>query len=121
MADEAVEVDRYLARLPADQRVALTRLRAQIAALVPDARECFSYGVPAFRVGAGKGKVLIGFGGAKTHCALFLFSGTTVAAHTALLQDFDTSQGTVRFKAAVGLPADVVAALVAARVQELDG
>jgi uncharacterized protein YdhG (YjbR/CyaY superfamily) len=121
MADETVEIDRYLAGLPADQRAALGALRAQIISLVPEARACISYGVPAFRVGKGKGKVLVGFGGAKTHCALFLFSGTTVEAHAELLKGFDTSQGTVRFKASVGLPAEVVATLVAARLVEVEG
>ncbi len=39
--------DDYLARLAADQREALERARAVVAATVPDAEEGTSYGMPA--------------------------------------------------------------------------
>jgi len=43
MADSS-PIDTYLATLPADQRAALQRLRAEVARLVPDAVETISYG-----------------------------------------------------------------------------
>ncbi len=88
-------IDTYLVGVPADERAALQRLRAVIRATVPQAEECISYGVPAFK----QRRVLVGFGANARHCALYLFSGETVAAHADELAGFDTSKGTIRFRA----------------------
>lgn len=109
--------DAYLAALPAAQRAALERLRAQIAAAAPEAEECISYGLPAFR----QGKLLVGYGATKKHCALYLMSGRVAEGFAEELADFDTSKGTVRFQPATPLPADLVARLVAARLAENAG
>ncbi len=107
-------IDDYLAGVPADERAALQRLRAVIRATVPQAQECISYGVPAFK----QGRVLVGFGATPRHCALYLFSAETVAAHAGELTDFDTSKGTIRFRANAPMPEDLVRRLVLARVAE---
>jgi len=49
----ASEIDEYLKDVPARQRAVLERLRTAIMRLVPDAEECLSYRVPAFRVAGG--------------------------------------------------------------------
>jgi uncharacterized protein YdhG (YjbR/CyaY superfamily) len=107
-------IDTYLVGVPADERAALQRLRAVIRATVPQAEECISYGVPAFK----QRRVLVGFGANARHCALYLFSGETVAAHADELAGFDTSKGTIRFRANAPLPEDLVRRLVLARVAE---
>jgi len=43
-------IDDYLKRVPEDRRRALEDLRAKIRSIVPDAEECISYRIPAFRV-----------------------------------------------------------------------
>ena len=43
-------VESYLAALPADKRAALEKVRRAIRAAAPGAEECFSYGIPAFRL-----------------------------------------------------------------------
>jgi hypothetical protein len=43
-------IDEYLAGLPADRLEALEKLRKAIKAIVPEAEECISYSMPAFRV-----------------------------------------------------------------------
>ena len=51
-------IDTCLADVPGDKRAVLEALRRRIRAILPDAEEVISYGVPAFCV---EGKVVIGF------------------------------------------------------------
>ena len=107
-------IDEYLARVSDDQRVALEALRRTIRAAAPEAEECISYSLPAFRLNG----VLVGFGASAEHCAFYPFSGTMVAAHSKELATYDTSKGTIRFHPAKPLPAALVRKLVKARVAE---
>ena len=111
--------DAYLAALPADQRAALEVLRAQINAAAPGAREVFSYGIPAFRVGKGKGKVLVGYAAMTAHCGFYVFEGDLVAHFADRLAGFSTAKGTVRFTPDHPLPGALVADMVAARLAEI--
>jgi uncharacterized protein YdhG (YjbR/CyaY superfamily) len=52
-------IDEYVAGLNADQRAVLEKLRKTIRAVAPDAAECISYGIPAFRL---NGRSLVFFG-----------------------------------------------------------
>ena len=107
-------VDVYLAGVAAEQRSALEKLRATIRAAAPEAEECISYGVPAFR----QNGPLVGYGATAKHCALYLMSGSTVAAHEEELRGYDTSKGTIRFTPERPLPEALVTRLVRARVAE---
>lgn len=115
MSHGPASIDAYLATLGTAQRVALTKLRATIAAAVPEAEECFSYGLPAFRLG----RPLVAFGAGAKHCALYPLSPAVVAAHARELARFETSKGTIRFAPDSPLPAALVRKLVRARVAEL--
>jgi uncharacterized protein YdhG (YjbR/CyaY superfamily) len=108
-------IDDFLASLPPDQREALAALRAQIRALVPDAEECFYYQLPAFRV---DGHILVCFGAAKRHVALYPCSGRAVAHVSDALTDFSTSAGTIRFTPAHPLPPETVRQIVDFRLAE---
>ena len=44
------EIDEYLAALEEPKRSTLTQLRETIMSIVPDAEECISYGMPAFKL-----------------------------------------------------------------------
>src|SRR5262245_16518666 len=108
-------IDDYLAALGDDQRAALEKLRKAIRAAAPQAEECISYQLPAFRL---NGRLLVGFGAAANHCAFYPMSSTTVAAHRDDLKDYDTSKGTIRFPADKPLPVALVRKLVKARIAE---
>jgi uncharacterized protein YdhG (YjbR/CyaY superfamily) len=114
----AASIDAYLENLDDDQRAALQKLRDTIKAIVPRAAECISYGVPAFRH---EGRVLVGFGAGSNHCTFFPMSGTTVAAHKALLAKYATSKGAIRFQPDRPLPAALVRKLVKSRLLENAG
>lgn len=110
----AKTIDEYLAGVSPEQRAALEILRGQIGAAAPEAEECISYGQPAFR----KGRVVCGFGATKKHCALYLFSDTTLDAFVDELHGFSVSKGTVRFQPESPIPAPLVEKLVKARLTE---
>ena len=113
--------DAYLATLPTDQAEALQTLRDQIQQAAPDAWEVFSYGIPAFRVGKGKGKVLVGYAAMKSHCGFYVFEGDLVGRFAERLVDFSTAKGTVRFTPDVPLPGALVHDMVATRLAEITG
>lgn len=94
--------DTYLKRVAPGQRAALEKLRKTIRAAAPEAEECISYGLAAFRLG---GKPLVAFGAGKGHCAFFPMNGTSVKEHSRELEGRDTSKGTIRFQPDDPLPA----------------
>lgn len=107
-------IDEYLEALPAEQRAALAKLRRTIRSAAPQAEECISYGLAAFR----QNGMLVAMGATARHCAFYLMSSTTIGEHAAELQDYDTSKGTIRFPANAPLPATLVRKLVKARLAE---
>lgn len=109
-------IDEYLAAVDAKSRAALQKVRRAIQAAAPQAEECISYGMPAFRL---DGKLIAGFRAAANHCSFHPMSGATVKSLAAELAGYDTSPGTIRFSARAALPATLVRKLVKARIGEL--
>jgi uncharacterized protein YdhG (YjbR/CyaY superfamily) len=107
-------IDAYLARVTDDKRAALQKLRRAIQAAAPDAEECISYQIPAFRL---EGRMLVAFGAAAKHCA-FYPGAYPVETLKEELEAYDTSKGTIRFPADRPLPVTLVRKLVLARIAE---
>jgi uncharacterized protein YdhG (YjbR/CyaY superfamily) len=105
--------DDYLARVSADKREALQKLRRAIKAAAPKAEECISYQLPAFRL---NGKFLVAYGAAATHCAFY--PGSVIMGLKSELKNYDTSKGTIRFPADEPLPTTLVRKLVRLRILE---
>jgi uncharacterized protein YdhG (YjbR/CyaY superfamily) len=112
MTSKPKTIDDYLSPLSADKRAALQALRETIRSTAPDAEECISYQIPAFRLNG----MLVGFAAHASHCALYAWNGTTVAAFAEELKDYDTSKGTIRFTPDKPLPEALVRHLVQAKV-----
>jgi uncharacterized protein YdhG (YjbR/CyaY superfamily) len=108
-------IDEYLAGVDPKSRAALQKVRRAIHAAAPNAEECISYGMPAFRL---HGKLIAGFRAAANHCSFHPMSGETVATLSAALAKYDTSRGTIRFSPRAPLPATLVRRLVKARIAE---
>jgi uncharacterized protein YdhG (YjbR/CyaY superfamily) len=117
MAGKPKTIDEYLAALSDDKRAALEKLRKTIRAVAPKSEECISYQIAAFR----QNGMLVGFGATANHCAFYLMSSSTVAAHKDELKGYHTSKGTIRFQADNPLPAALVRKLVRARIAENGG
>src|SRR5947208_6729576 len=110
-------IDEYLAALSGDKRTALERLRKTIRRAAPNAEECISYQLPAFRLNG----MLVAFGATANRCAFYPMSASTVEAHKDELKEYDTSKGTIRFQPEKPLPAALVRKLVKARIAENRG
>jgi uncharacterized protein YdhG (YjbR/CyaY superfamily) len=102
-------IDEYLASVSDDKRAALKRLRKIIRNAVPNAKECISYRLPAFRL---DGRCFVWFGAATNHCAIY----GVVGDHKDDLRDYDISKGTIRFQADKAMPAALVRKLIRARI-----
>jgi uncharacterized protein YdhG (YjbR/CyaY superfamily) len=105
--------DGFLAALSPEKRAALEKLRKTIRATVPNAKECISYGIPAFRL---NGKFLVGLGAGADHCSFY--PGSALDELRAELKDYDTGRGTIRFQPGKPLPATLVKELVRARLKK---
>ena len=90
-------MDEYLAAQPEPKRSTLRTMRERIHGLYPEVEECFSYGVPAFRV---EGIVVAGMAARKHGCSYYPMSGS-------VLDGFDVEGlGFTRTSGALHLPKD---------------
>ena len=118
MADrKPTAIDAYLRTVPEDRRQALEDLRAKIRSAVPEAEECISYGLPAFRV---HGAIVAGFHATKTGCSYFPFSGSTLATVAAFVRSYDQTKSALHFAADEPLPMTLVRRLIKARMAEIE-
>ncbi len=115
----AAPIDAYLARVTDDRRrAALERLRRTIVAALPDAVECISYGMPAFRV---DGRVVAGFQATARGGSYYPFSGSTLDGLADALEGFSRTKSALHFEARRPVPAALVKRLLRARRAELPG
>jgi uncharacterized protein YdhG (YjbR/CyaY superfamily) len=110
---ESKTIDEYLARVSPKQRAALQKLRQTIRAVMPNAEECISYGIPAFRL---NGRSVVFFGAWADHCSFYPGSSVALKKFRDDLKDFETSKGTIRFSPQKPLPSALVKRLVKARI-----
>ncbi len=92
----------------------LVALRKTIRKLAPDAVECISYGIPAFRL---RGKVIAGFHARSKGYSYFPFSGSTLRAVAKDVAKYPQTKSALHFDRA--LPESLVRKLLKARIAEL--
>ncbi|HLE97890.1 MAG TPA: DUF1801 domain-containing protein [Candidatus Thermoplasmatota archaeon] len=107
-------VEEYIAAVPAPQRAALERLRAQIRRAAPRATEKIAYGIPTF-VHHGN---LVHFAAFQEHCSFFPGRAGVALLLRSKLHGYETNKGTIRFTPDRPLPASLVREIVKMRVAE---
>lgn len=112
----AADIETYLADLDEPKRTTLQQLRQDILEVVPNAEECISYGMPAFKV---HGKTVAGFAAFKNHLSYLPHSGSVLPALAADIADYDGTKGSLHFTVDQPLPKDLVTKLVTVRLQQL--
>lgn len=105
------EIDDYLAGIPEPKRSTLEVVRQRILVVLPDAEQCISYGMPAFRV---EGKVLAGFAAFKNHLAYLPHSGR-VFSEIPELDTFEKTTGSLHFAIDEPLSQELVNRLIEVR------
>ena len=111
----AHEIDAYLDALEEPKRTTLAQLRDTIAAFVPDAEQCISYGMPAFKL---RGKTIAGFAAFKNHLSYLPHSGSVFPELKNELKGYTTSTGALRFDIGRPLPTHLVEKLIAVRFRQ---
>ena len=112
----ARDIDSYLATLDAPKRATLEELRAAILTVLPDAEQCISYGMPAFKL---YGKTVAGFAAFKTHLSYLPHSGSVFDALEEELVGYERTKGSLHFPAGQSLPLPLVRKLIATRLAQL--
>ena len=109
-------IDEYLAALDEQKRTTLQELRQTILAMIPNAEECISYGMPAFRL---EGKVIAGFAAFKNHLSYLPHSGSVFRELTDDLAGYESTAGSLHFPIDQPLPKALVRKLIAIRLKEV--
>ena len=110
------EIDGYLAALDEPKRSTLEVLRRSIVEIVPDAEQCLSYGMPAFKV---RGKTVAGFAAFKNHLSYLPHSGSVLAKLGDDVSGYEISKGALKFAIDKPLPERLVRKLLTTRLEEL--
>jgi uncharacterized protein YdhG (YjbR/CyaY superfamily) len=109
------EIDAYLATLEEPKQTTLRELRRTILGVIPDAEQCISYGMPAFRL---RGKVVAGFAAFKHHLSYLPHSGSVIPELGEEVSQYVTSKGALQFPVDAPLPRALVEKLIAVRVSQ---
>lgn len=117
-AVSAREIDEYLAGLDEPKRETLAQLRATIAAIVPDAEQGMSYGMPAFKL---RGKTIAGFAAFTNHLSYLPHSGSVIAQLDRETEGYEKTKGTLHFLVGEPLPEKLVKQLLDTRIAQAFG
>jgi uncharacterized protein YdhG (YjbR/CyaY superfamily) len=110
------EIDQYLANLDEPKRATLEQLRHTILSIVPQAEECVSYKIPAFRM---HGQVIAGFAAFKNHLSYFPFSGSVLGSLVDDVAGYAGTKSALHFPMDRPLPEGLVRKLIGVRLQEV--
>ena len=113
----APDIDSYLAAIEEPKRSTLEALRRSILAVAPEAEECISYDMPAFKV---RGKVVAGFAAFKDHLSYLPHSGSVLSELSDELAGYTRTKGSLHFAIDEPLPDLLVRKLIETRMRQLD-
>lgn len=107
-------VDEYIASFPIETQKILTKVRSVIKKNAIAATEGISYGMPSYKL---NGKPLVYFGGYKNHIGFY----ATPSGHSSFEKElslYKQGKGSVQFPLSQAIPYDLIARIVAFRVNE---
>jgi uncharacterized protein YdhG (YjbR/CyaY superfamily) len=108
-------IDDYLDSLDEPKRSTLAQLRETIMAIVPDAEQCISYGMPAFKL---RGKTIAGFAAFKNHQSYLPHSGSVIPRLVKETEGYTSTRGSLHFPVDRPLPKALVKKLLSTRMAE---
>ncbi|HET9571538.1 MAG TPA: DUF1801 domain-containing protein [Bacteroidales bacterium] len=110
---ETKDVDQYISRCEESVQILLRQMRDMIREAAPNATECISYGMPAYR----QKHVLVYFSAAKKHIG-FYPTGSGVAAFASELSElgYTFSKGAIQLPMNKPLPKELIQRIVRFRL-----
>lgn len=111
-------VDDYLARVPAERRPELARIRKLAKQEVPDAEEVISYGMPTLKY---RGQPFLGFDIHKHHIGLYPYGSATITALKADLKPYKTSSGAIQIPFDTPIPEALLHKIIVHRLSLIQG
>jgi len=112
------EIDQYLNALDDPKRSTLSELRDTILAVLPEAEQGISYGMPAFRL---RGKTIAGFAAFKNHLSYLPHSGSVISKLSGETERYTKTKGSLHFPVDEPLPKTLVKKLLDTRMAEAFG
>ena len=110
-------IDEYISAQPKEQAVLLRELKAAVLEAVPDAKETFNYGVPAFSlVEQGKRDQQILIAGFKRHVGMYPHP-TAIEMFKEELAGFKQGKGSIQFPLSEAIPRELIIKMVKYRKQ----
>jgi uncharacterized protein YdhG (YjbR/CyaY superfamily) len=114
----STEIDDYLDTLDEPKKTTLAKLRDTIMEIAPDAEQCISYGMPAFKL---RGKTIAGFAAFKNHLAYLPHSGSVISKLSKETERYSSTRGSLHFPIDKPLPKALVRKLLTVRIAETLG
>ena len=108
-------IDIYLQHFDGQKLEKLQEMRKILQKALPEAEECISYGMPAFRMS----KVLVYFAGNKEHVGFYPTS-SGIRKFEQELGDWKYSKGTIQFPYEKKLPKDLIMRIARMRKEEVE-
>lgn len=108
-------IDKYLADVQLEHKLALEKLRHVILQTIPKAEEVISYGIPCFKL---NGRGVVGFAAFKNHCTYFAWSGSVLGKLEKDLTKFSYSKSGIHFTPEKTIPAVLVKKIIKMRLEE---
>jgi uncharacterized protein YdhG (YjbR/CyaY superfamily) len=110
-------INEYIDDFPAEVRSKLYDLKTCILQVVPDAKELFNYGIPAFAfVDSGKREDQVMIAGYKKHVGLYPHP-MTIEYFAGELSMYKTGKGSVQFPINLELPTELIDRMLKYRYQ----
>lgn len=106
-------VDQYIANFPEETQVLLQQVRETIKEAAPEAEECISYSMPAYKLHG----ILVYFAGYKNHIGFYSLPAGNKAFQKEL-SVYKTGKGSIQFPIDQAMPLSLISQMVKFRVAE---
>ena len=113
MRAKSLNVDVYIADFPPETFAKLNQLRETIKAAAPDAEECISYAMPAYRLNG----MLVYFAGYAKHIGFYPGAGG-IAEFKDEISRYKNASGSVQFPLDQPLPVKLIRRIVQFRIKQ---
>lgn len=107
------DTDTYISGFPTETQLRLQQIRKTIQQTVPEAKEAFSYNMPAFKLNG----ILVWYAAYKNHIGFYPKSAAIVS-FAQELSTYKHAKGSIQFPLKQALPIELIVKIVKFRVDE---